>query len=62
MPRGNRVKMLSDLHREDITEEDGTIRATGYNVGGVYNFPTHLARALVNKGLAEFCHASNKVE
>jgi len=54
MPRGNLVLMLRDLHREEVEDFDGNIRQTGYEKGVVYNFPTHLAKALVKIGYAEF--------
>ena len=67
MPRGNRVLMLRDLYRSEVEDEEGRIRKTGYVQGRVYNFPTHLARALVKKhtylgatikeNYAEFYHA-----
>jgi hypothetical protein len=59
MPRGNRVLMLRDLHRETVEDIFGNVRQTGYEGGKVYNFPTHIAKALVRKGYAEF-YAPNK--
>ena len=61
MPRGNRVLMLQDLHRETVEDDDGNIRQTGYEKGVIYNFPTHMAKALVRIGYAEF-YASNKTQ
>jgi hypothetical protein len=54
MPRGNRVLMLRDLHRDEVEDDEGTIRQTGYTKGVIYNFPTHMAKALVRIGYAEF--------
>jgi hypothetical protein len=50
--------MLRDLYLSEVEDEEGEIRKTGYVQGIVYNFPTHIARALVKKGYAEFYHAS----
>jgi hypothetical protein len=53
--------MLQDLHRETVEDDDGNIRQTGYEKGVIYNFPTHMAKALVRIGYAEF-YASNKTQ
>ena len=52
--------MLRDLYVSEVENEDGKRRHTGYDEGVVYNFPTHIARALVKKGYAEFYHAPIK--
>ena len=51
--------MLRTIVRDGV-DKDGESIETGYRVGGIYNLPPHMAKALVKKGYAEFYHAPIK--